>query len=96
MVARELTKLHESVARGWLSSILAEGVEERGELTILVSDLSKPAAREAEKPDEDALRREFGVLTENEGLSGKDAVRQLAAKHGLSRQQIYKIVGHAD
>ena len=96
VVARELTKLHESVARGWLSSILAEGVEERGELTILVSDLLKPAVREIETPDEDSMRREFGVLTENEDLSGKDAVRQLAAKYGISRQQIYKIVGHTD
>jgi len=96
VVARELTKLHESVARGWLSSILQEGIDERGELTIVVSDLIKPVDAVRVAPDDKVLRTEFGVLTKNGGLSGKDAATQLAAKYGVSRQQIYKVVSQDD
>jgi len=96
VVARELTKLHESVARGWLSSILQEGIDERGELTIVVSDLIKPVDAVRGAPDDKVLRTEFGVLTKNVGLSGKDAATQLAAKYGVSRQQIYKAVSQDD
>ena len=96
VVARELTKLHESVARGWLSSILETGVEERGELTIVVSDLIKPADTVRTAPTDEVVRAEFGVLTKNDGLSGKDAATRLALKYGLSRQQIYKVVSQHD
>jgi len=96
VVARELTKLHESVARGWLSAILEMGIEERGELTIVVSDLIIPSDAVHNKPDDSLMRAEFGVLTKNGGLSGKDAAKQLATKYGLTRQQVYKAVSDND
>jgi len=96
VVARELTKLHESVARGWLSAILEMGIEEHGELTIVVSDLIIPSDAVHNKPDDSLMRAEFGVLTKNGGLSGKDAAKQLATKYGLTRQQVYKAVSDND
>ena len=38
VLARELTKIHETVSRGWISELLAGTLEERGEYVILVSD----------------------------------------------------------
>ena len=96
VVARELTKLHESVARGWLSAILEKGIEERGEFTVLVSDLIKPSDAVHIKPDDSVIRAEFGVLTKTDELSGKDAAKQLATKYGLTRQQVYKAVSDND
>ena len=95
VVARELTKVHETVARGWLSVVLAKGIEERGEFTILVSDQTRLASEEAVAPNSSSVRAEFGVLTKNVGLSRKDAVQQLAAKYGVSRQSLYKMLNSA-
>jgi len=86
-VARELTKLHEEVARGTLRELagrFAKGA--RGEVTLVVGGRSREAAATASAaPDLDAAIRE--------GLAAGESTRQLAARIaplcGVPRREIY-------
>ena len=93
VLARELTKVHETTTRGWLSGLADQGIEERGEYVILVSDLIRDADEakaEAVAPLDDAeMASKFGVLTKDMGLSNRDAAAELAKEAGLSRQEVY-------
>jgi 16S rRNA (cytidine1402-2'-O)-methyltransferase len=93
VLARELTKVHETTRRGWISDLVAGGAEERGEYVILVSDLMKSVDNTDPTRVADAepagMAERFGVLTKHGGLSNRDAVAQLADETGLSRQNVY-------
>ena len=90
VIARELTKLHETIHRGRLSDILAEGVETRGEFVILVEQPTTLGRAEQKAVNPEMLRAEFGDLTENNGLTGREAAETVAARHGVSRQAVFK------
>ena len=84
-VCRELTKLHEEIARGTAAE-MAEHFRDgaRGELTLVIAGRrgQAPAANDAEL-DERAL----ALLAQ--GLSVRDAAQQLAAETGLRKQLLY-------
>lgn len=100
VVARELTKVHESWHRGKLSE-LAEAVEageivSRGECVILVSaqdeagtDRPSPALSDAD------VLHEFGRLTDELGLSRRDALQALASETRLPRRELYSRIERA-
>ena len=82
-VARELTKLHEEVARGTLAELAeryAEGT--RGECCIVVAGAERRAADPAAAVDEVLAR--LGA-----GRSLRDAAAEVAAETGLSRKALY-------
>lgn len=82
-VARELTKIHEEVARGPLSELRERfSGEVLGEVTILVE--GRGAQREREDPGE-LLRRRLAA-----GVSVKDAAREVAQALGLPRKDVYR------
>jgi 16S rRNA (cytidine1402-2'-O)-methyltransferase len=85
-VARELTKLHEEVARGTLSE-LARRFEAgaRGEVTIVVE-----GAPAAEAPRPDALRARVRALLAA-GESARDVAARLARETGAPRRAIYAL-----
>jgi len=90
VLARELTKVHETVSRGWVSELLAATLEERGEYAILVSDqICAPSAAHFEVSDEQ-LRAEFDALTKSAEWSPRDTVAELSHRHGIARQRVYK------
>ena len=81
-VARELTKAFEEIVRGRLGSLAIE--EPRGEVTIVVEAAEAP---EPEMPSEAEIDR----LLE-EGLSPRDAARELALSRGIPRSRAYALV----
>jgi 16S rRNA (cytidine1402-2'-O)-methyltransferase len=85
-VCRELTKLHEEIARGDLSALAQKfsspETETRGEFVIVIAP---PAEDEGKVDDVDALLR--GALAR---VSVKDAVGEIAAATGLPRREIYQ------
>jgi 16S rRNA (cytidine1402-2'-O)-methyltransferase len=87
-VARELTKVHEEIARGTLGD-LAERFsgEVRGEVTLVVGAAGAEGA-EAPAPDAAALERE---LSERLGRGEAPSViaREVARAHGLRRSDVY-------
>ncbi|MDT8345650.1 MAG: 16S rRNA (cytidine(1402)-2'-O)-methyltransferase [Thermohalobaculum sp.] len=85
-VARELTKLHEEVWRGPLGTLAtaaAEGPPPRGEIVVMVG----PPAADAAGADADALDAALGAALAR--LSVKDAAREVAARLGLPRRDVY-------
>jgi 16S rRNA (cytidine1402-2'-O)-methyltransferase len=90
VVARELTKLHEEVARGSLGNLAERFAGTiRGEVTLVVEGgaaASSPQVMAAEDVDAEihALLRE--------GLHTREAAGRIAARHGLSSREAYKRV----
>jgi len=84
-ICRELTKLHEEVRRGGLTSLArnyAQGGETRGEIVIVVAP---PEEAETQSADvDDMLRRALARV------SLKDAVGEVALASGRSRREVYQ------
>jgi 16S rRNA (cytidine1402-2'-O)-methyltransferase len=89
-VARELTKRHEQQVGPTVSAALAHfrATPPQGECTLVLG--GAPAAAPASW-DEARLRTELDALLA-EGLSSKDAARQLAERSGHSRRELYALL----
>ena len=87
-LCRELTKLHEEVLRLTLDGAVAyyETQPPRGEYVLIVEGAPKQQ-ESGPVSEEEALMRGQALLAE--GLSRKDAVRQVAAETGLAKNQLY-------
>ena len=87
-IAKELTKLHESVARGTLPELVAaveQGDELKGEFVVLVGP---PRPEEAAIGD-DAIVASLKQSLEHESF--RDAVRSVAERFGLKRSRVYEL-----
>ncbi len=89
VVARELTKLHETYVRGTLATLVAHfGAEApRGEIVVLID--GKPTAP-LPPPDDAVLLAEIERGMTEHGLSATEAIRQTAQRYGLPRRQVYQ------
>lgn len=94
VVCRELTKAHEQILRGRLGQL--EAVEARGEFTVVVN-IGQLTDRQGARPALDAglLFDEFGQITENKGLTRRQAISALSRKYGLSAREIYGMLEDA-
>ena len=88
-LCRELTKLHEEVVRTTLGQALEkyEAEPPRGEFVLVVAGAAPQAAPEPSQ--EDALARVAQLR--GEGLSLKDAAKQVSQELGLPRNQLYAL-----
>ena len=85
VVGRELTKLHEELARGRLSELARRfSGEVRGEVTIVVAGGTWPVAPVIEEPLEDELRRRLAA-----GEAPSVTAREVARARGLKRAEVY-------
>jgi 16S rRNA (cytidine1402-2'-O)-methyltransferase len=91
LVARELTKLHEELARGPLSALAERFAGEvRGEVTLVVSGPSAdaaPARPAPAEPLEDELRRRLAAGEAPSGIA-----REVARSRGLKRAEVYALL----
>lgn len=90
-VARELTKVYESVRRGTLAETLRyyEESPPRGEVTVVVGPATVP--EEPDEVDEAAARALAGALLA-EGRRASQAAREVARRLGVPRNRAYEIV----
>jgi 16S rRNA (cytidine1402-2'-O)-methyltransferase len=85
-VARELTKLHEEIARGTLLQLAARfSAEVRGEVTLVIAGATEGAT---ETEDERPLDEELAELLAAGGASTEIAKR-VAKRRGLKRSEVY-------
>jgi len=94
-MVRELTKLHEEVLRDDVDA-LSEAVSDRelkGEVVLVVGP---PPARPSKEAIADvaAIRERVSVLVD-QGVSRRDAVREVAQEFGVSRNVVYDIAHEA-
>jgi len=90
-LGRELTKAHEQLVVRPISEHLAKMSEGRGEFTLVVSPPVEVGLT-VTVPSAGDVGREFGRLTEIDGLSRREAIRSLAAKYGIKARQAYNLV----
>lgn len=85
-VCRELTKLHEEVARGTLAELTdwANSKQIRGEIAIVVAGADAPEAQDAENLTDLV----FELVAD--GIRLKDACGQVATAHGVSKRDLYQ------
>jgi 16S rRNA (cytidine1402-2'-O)-methyltransferase len=85
-VARELTKMNETLDTGSLEELAARYAvrETKGEIVVVVAPPAERAAVDAAQ-----LRREIEGLLGTHGV--KDAAAVLAARHGLPRRELYAL-----
>jgi 16S rRNA (cytidine1402-2'-O)-methyltransferase len=90
-VARELTKLHEEILRGTISSLL-EDLRARetiyGEITLVFA-AAKPLA--IELPPAGELRAELERLRAG-GMRRNDAIKALGEKYGVAKNELYRMM----
>lgn len=87
VVFRELTKLHESTYEGTPDAVLAQLKPVAGEFTIVVP--LRPASHAApERPTDAEVVEMLGQITDKRG---RDAAREVAARTGLSANEVYDI-----
>lgn len=86
-VAREMTKLHEEFVRGTLAEARAHFGERapRGEVTLVIDRSPR------DEPDESAAREVAAGLLAG-GARPSEAVREVMARIGVSRNRAYRIV----
>jgi 16S rRNA (cytidine1402-2'-O)-methyltransferase len=88
-VSREITKKYEETIRGTLSEMISyfQDNPPKGEITLVI------AGREEQKEvliDTVQLKDEIKKLV-NTGMAKKDAVKEIAMRHGLPKNQVYRL-----
>ena len=91
VVARELTKMHEEIARGRLSELAARfssAESARGEMVLIID---RSVIQSEVDPDKVvASIAELVANLENEGLDHRAALKKAARELGLSRDEAYR------
>lgn len=90
-VARELTKVHESVLRGSAQELAAHYAQEppKGECVVVIEG---PVAAESERadPGDDEVLAQLERALEA-GMSKKQAIKEVAQKLGVDKRRVYRI-----
>jgi 16S rRNA (cytidine1402-2'-O)-methyltransferase len=87
-VARELTKVFETVWRGPLGEAVADGPEPRGEQVLVIGGAG-PRPEPGDDQVTDALRTEL-----DGGASRRDAATAVAGRLGVSRRRAYELASN--
>jgi 16S rRNA (cytidine1402-2'-O)-methyltransferase len=93
-VARELTKLHQEILRGSLSSVAEEaaGRELKGEVVVVVEGAGEQDRTEGDA--DEAVR--LAVSFVEGGARKREAARQAAAETGVPARRIYEALVWSD
>ena len=89
VLARELTKRYEEFSRGSLAEIIAfyDEHQPRGEYVVLVAGNPHPDEEEEEETGTPVEQIDQAI---SEGLSTNEAIKLVAKKNKLNRQELYK------
>ena len=91
VVARELTKLHEEIARGSLSELatqFSKSQPTRGEIVLIIGAEKTTSPATDLKPPETLAERVRKL--EGEGIDSKNALKQAARELGIKRAEAYR------
>jgi 16S rRNA (cytidine1402-2'-O)-methyltransferase len=92
-VGRELTKTYEELVVWPIRQHLEYFTSPKGEFTILVPPAVPEKGREKQPPSPAELRLELGQLTNIGGSTRRRALKVLADRHGVSVNELYRLLG---
>jgi 16S rRNA (cytidine1402-2'-O)-methyltransferase len=93
-LGRELTKMHEEVIRGPLSSVLGQLGQPRGEFTVVVAGQPDVEPDTQPQVSDSQLLIDFGRLTET-GVGRREALSQLATRHKMRSRDVFAAIDRA-
>jgi 16S rRNA (cytidine1402-2'-O)-methyltransferase len=85
-ICRELTKIHEEIYRGTLSSAIKHFTSPRGEFTLVIAGKEKDNKPVLNSQIEERL----GILQKS-GKTAKEAISEIAGETGLSKKELYQV-----
>jgi 16S rRNA (cytidine1402-2'-O)-methyltransferase len=91
-VGRELTKVHEELVVQPISEAKLHFQKPRGEFTLLIPPASGADAPHVPTPGPEELRLELGRIAKKSGSKRREALKLLAARYGLSVNEIYRLL----
>jgi 16S rRNA (cytidine1402-2'-O)-methyltransferase len=91
-IGRELTKAHEELVIGPISELIERLSEPRGEFTLLVPPSIPAVAGPDAVPSAAELRDELGRMAKSDRTGRRDALKELAARHGVSVNALYRLL----
>lgn len=94
-IGRELTKAHEQLLRGSISSVAASLDDPKGEFTVVIDFGQMTTIAPLVAPTAAAIAAEFGEMTNVRGMTRRRVVAALAKKHGLSANVVYDAIESA-
>jgi len=94
-IARELTKVHETLVRGPIRRVLKDRHLETGELTIVIDLGHKPERETRAAPAAEELAAELGLITDSSSSPRRAAIKALAKKHGQRPNDVYAAIEKA-
>ena len=83
-VAREISKFYEEIYRGKISEVIKELKDIKGELVVIIEGQKKKTI------EEELSALEYVDLYINSGYSIKEAVKNVAKKRNISKNDLYK------
>lgn len=92
-LCRELTKKHETAFRTTIDDLIAyyENEKPLGECVLVIEGKSRREIREEKAASwEEISLEEHMEIYEKQGLSRKDAMKQVAKDRGISRREVYQ------
>jgi len=92
VVARELTKAHEELVRGPISTVMQARLLAKGEFTVVVDIGQSTDNVGVESVPDESVYIEFCELTKNKALTRRQVIAALAERHRLPANDIYAAI----
>ena len=89
VIAKELTKIHETFIRGSIEKVLEEIDEPKGEYIILL-DMSRNKVIEEEAIENKSVEEQYQIY-EKQGMSKKEIIKQIAKNKKVNKNEIYQM-----
>lgn len=89
VLAKELTKVHETFLRGTIQSVLEQLEEVKGEYVIILEKSGIKREAEAEKQIEKTLEEHYAFY-EEQGLEKKEIIKRIAKDRNVPKNEIYQ------